>query len=174
VTDAQALAGRGRPLWLVAALAVLTLGLYVPIWFGLTWSEMRRDRGEDQMWPLGHALSILVPGWNAWQTWRHFRLVDSLGSAAARPRVDAMSATIGLAIWWLTFTHYATDPLFIALDAIELLAGTAVVVYGQRALNGYWASKGGDARLRETDIFALAAAVTYAVFTVIGMLTAAS
>jgi hypothetical protein len=171
---ATALAGRRRPLWLVATLSVLTLGLYVPIWFGLTWSEMRKEKGDDQMFPLGHALSIIVPGWNAWQTWRHFTVIDALGSSATRARVDALSGTIGLVIWWLTFTHYSTEPLFVALDAIELLAGTAVVVYGQRALNGYWASKGGEERLLETDIFALAAAMTYAIFTLIGMLTASS
>jgi hypothetical protein len=170
----QPLAGRRRPLWLVATLSILTLGLYVPIWFGLTWSEMRKEKSDDQMFPLGHALSILVPGWNAWQTWRHFTVIDALGSSVTRARVDALSGTIGLVIWWLTFTHYSTEPLFVALDGIELLAGTAVVVYGQRALNGYWASKGGEERLLETDIFALAAAMTYAIFTLIGMLTASS
>jgi len=40
---------------------------------------------------------------------------------------DANKLPVGTGIWWLTFTHYSTEPIFVALDAIELLAGTAVV-----------------------------------------------
>src|SRR5205823_5940317 len=68
----ETVAGRARPVWLVATLTILTFGLYLPIWFGLTWSEMRRETEDTRMFPLGHALSTLVPGWNAWQAWRHF------------------------------------------------------------------------------------------------------
>jgi len=145
----------------------------VPIWFGLTWSEMRKETGDDQMLPLGHALSTLIPGWNAWQAWRHFRVIDVLvRKTAPGARVDAASAALGLAIWWLTFTHYSSDPLFLALDAIELVAGTAVLVYGQRGLNRYWGAKGGEERVLETDLIALAIAGTYAVFTIVAFLSA--
>jgi len=145
----------------------------VPIWFGLTWSEMRRETKDENMVPLGHALSTLVPGLNAWQAWRHFRLIDALLEKAGRPeRVDATSGALGLVIWWVTFTHYSSEPLFLVLDAIELLAGTAVVVYGQRGLNAFWASRGGEERITQTDVVVLAIAGIYALFTVIGFLSA--
>jgi hypothetical protein len=128
---------------------------------------MRKETRDDQMFPLGHALSTLVPGWNAWQAARHFRAIDALVAKGTQGHVDATSAAIGTVIWWLTFTHYASDPVFLALDTIELAAGTAVVVYGQRALNRYWAAQGGEERLAETDVLALAAAATYAIFTVL-------
>ena len=167
-----ATAGRRRPLWLVAALGVLTLGAYIPIWFGLTWSEMRRETGNAQMQPLGHALSTLVPGWNAWQTRKHFQAIEALLESAGRTeRIDATSGALGMVIWWLTFTHYASDPLFLVLDALELLAGTAVLVYGQRGLNVLWAAKGAVERVTETDLIVLAIAGTYAVFTVVGFLS---
>lgn len=151
---------------------MLSLGLYVPIWFGLTWSELRGETTDEQKLPLGHALSMLVPGWNAWQAWRHFRAIDALvASAVPRLRVDATSGAIGLVIWWITFTHYSSDPIFLALDAVELLAGTAVIVYGQRALNAYWAARGGDERLLETDLIALGLASVYLVITIIGFLS---
>ncbi len=153
---------------------MLTLGAYVPIWFGLTWSELRKEKADDQMYPLGHAISVLVPGWNAWQAWRHFRAIDALAAAGgATRRVDATSAAIGLVIWWLTFTHYSTEPLFLLLDAIELAAGTAVLVYGQRALNAYWERRGGDERVLETDLVGLVLAATYGVLSVLGALAAA-
>ncbi len=156
-------------------LSTLTLGAYVPIWFGLTWSEMRRETGNEQLYPLGHALSMLVPGWNAWQAWRHFRAIGALLEPVTRDtRVDATSAALGLVIWWLTFTHYSSEPVFLVLNVIELAAGTAVLMYGQRALNRYWEARGGEERFLETDIIALALAGTYALVTVVGLLSSPS
>lgn len=146
----------------------------MPIWFGLTWSELRKETGDDQLYPLGHAISILVPGWNAWQAWRHFRAIAAVAAPVTREvRVDATSAAIGVVIWWLTFTHYSSEPLFLLLDAVELAAGTAVVAYGQRALNRFWEAKGGEQRVLDTDLVALAVAGTYALVTLIGLLTPA-
>ncbi|HLQ04840.1 MAG TPA: hypothetical protein VK197_04205 [Verrucomicrobiae bacterium] len=165
--------GRRRPLWLVAALSLLTLGAYVPIWFGLTWAEIKSETKDERMLPLGHALATLVPGANGWIAWRHFGAINGLLEKAGRPeRVDALSGALGLVIWWLTFTHYSSDPVFLALDAVELLAGTAVVVYGQRGLNAYWATLGAVEKLLETDLIVLAVAGTYAVFTLVGFFTA--
>lgn len=148
----------------------------MPIWFGLTWSEMRDETGDEQMLPLGHALSALIPGWNAWQAWRHFHAIDALVSKAEpKLRVDATSGAIGLVIWWLTFTHYSSDPLFLVLDTIELAAGTLVLVYGQRALNAYWAAAhGAEERIVETDYIALGLAAVYMVMTIVGFLTPGS
>lgn len=166
--------GRRRPLWVVAALSLLTVGAYVPIWFGLTWDELRRESHDVRMQPLAHALSTLIPGWNAITAWRHFRAIDALLERAGHVgRVDATSAAIGLVIWWLTFTHYSSEPLFLALDAVELLAGTAVVVYGQRALNALWQTRGAEERVLETDLMALGIAGVYALFTLASLFSTA-
>lgn len=156
----------------MTALSLLTLGAYVPIWFGLTWDELKRETGDARMQPLGHALSTLLPGWNAFIAWRHFRTIDALLEKAAKPRVDATSAAIGIVIWWLTFTHYSADPLFLALDTIELIAGTAVVVYGQRALNRVWETRGAEEKVLETDLMAIGVAFVYALFTLAQFFTA--
>jgi hypothetical protein len=122
--------------------------------------------------PLGHALGTLIPGVNVVIVWRHFRLADQLlEKTSAGARLDPMSAALGIVIWWLTFTHYQSDPLFLVLDAVELIAGTAVVVYGQRGLNAYWASRGGEEQILETDLLALAIAGTYAILTIISYLS---
>lgn len=179
---------RRRPLWLVGALTILSLGAYVPIWYGLSWAELKRETEDAApspaasgtvgggMQPLAHALSIFVPVYGIWQAHRHFALIDALRRKVEPAHgVDAMTGAIGTGIWWLTFTHYSTDPIFVALDAIELAAGTAVVLYGQRALNGYWRSRPGpavDERMTQLDWLALGIALSYALLTLIGVLAA--
>lgn len=170
---AEPRAGRRRPLWLVGALSALSLGAYIPIWFGLTWAELRREDGDARKDPVAHALSVFIPGFNAWQAYRHFRAIGDLAErSGGGVRVDATTAALGVIIWWVTFTHYASDPIFLVLDAIELVAGTAVVVYGQRALNPLWAARGAEERILDTDWLALAIAGTYALLTVLMFLSA--
>src|SRR2546426_838051 len=151
---------RRRPLWLVAALTALSLGIYLPLWLGLSWLELRRETADDRMQPLWHALSLFVPGYGYWQAYQHFRLLgDQLARVGGAGKVDPLSATLGVVLWSMTFLHYSTEPLFVLLDAIELLAAIGVVVYGQRALNEYWRARPGAAvaeRLVDTDLLAIA------------------
>lgn len=162
----------------MGVLTVLSLGAYVPIWFGLTWAELKRETDDAGMSPPAHALSIFVPGYGIWQAYRHFALLDTLRRKVEPDHgVDALTGAIGTGIWWLTFTHYSTDPIFVALDTIELAAGAAVVIYGQRALNGYWRSRPGppvEERITELDWLALGLAVSYALLTLIGVLAPAA
>jgi hypothetical protein len=167
---------------------VLSLGAYIPIWYGLVWAELKREtsdaattplaRGTDDpgMSPVGHALSIFVPVYGIWQAYRHFALLDALRRKVDPAHgVDALTGAIGTGIWWLTFTHYSTEPIFMALDAIELAAATAVVLYGQRALNGYWRSRPGppvEERMTELDWLALGVAASFALLTIVGALLA--
>jgi hypothetical protein len=156
---------RRRPLWLVAVLTVLSLGIYLPLWLGLTWAELRRETGDKKMVPLGHALSVFVPGYGYWQVYRHFALITSLlERVAASTRVDPLSATIGVVVWSLTFLHYSVEPIFVAFDMIELLAAAAVVLYGQRALNVFWRTRPGpsiEERVLSTDWLAVGLASIY-------------
>lgn len=160
----------------MVVLSVLSLGAYIPIWFGLTWAELKHETGDTRMLPLAHALSIFVPVYGLWQAHRHFTLLDTLLRKVDPTRgVDPFSAAIGTGLWWLTFTHYSAEPIFLALDSIELVAGTAVVVYGQRALNAYWAARPGtpvEERMTDIDRLVLWLAILYAVLTVIGVLMA--
>jgi len=144
---------------------VLSLGIYLPLWLGFTWAELRRDTGDERMQPLGHALSLFVPGYGYWQVYRHFALIGSgLERLGARTKVDPFTATLGVVVWSLTFLHYSSEPIFVALDMIELLAATGVVVYGQGALNGYWRARPGldvEERVLATDWIAVALAGAY-------------
>jgi hypothetical protein len=130
------------------------------------------------MQPLGHALSVFVPGYGYWQVYRHFVLIASgLERLGVNTKVDPFSATIGVVLWSLTFLHYSTEPIFVALDMIELVAATAVVVYGQRALNEYWRARPGpsvEERVLPTDWIAIGLAAAYFLSWLLSYMTAAS
>ena len=157
---------------------MLSLGIYLPLWLGFTWAELRRETGDQRMQPLGHALSVFVPGYGYWQVYRHFALIASvLGRLGVKNRVDPFSAMIGVVLWSFTFLHYSTEPIFVALDMIELLAATGVVVYGQRALNEYWRARPGpevEERVLPTDWIAVAFASAYFLSWILGYATTPS
>ncbi len=135
---------------------------------------MARGTADAGMQPLAHALSIFVPVYGLWQAYHHFALIDALRRKIDPAHgVDALTGAIGTGIWWLTFTHYSSEPIFQALDAIELAAGTAVILYGQRALNAYWHERPGtpvEERMTEVDWIALGVAASFAVLTLVGAL----
>jgi hypothetical protein len=130
------------------------------------------------MQPLGHALSVFVPGYGYWQVYRHFALIGScLQRLGVTNKVDPFSAMIGVVLWSLTFLHYSTEPIFVVLEMIELLAATGVVVYGQRALNEYWRARPGpevEERVVQTDRIALALAGAYFLSWILAYATAPS
>ena len=144
---------------------MLSLGIYLPLWLGFTWAELRREIGDQRMRPLGHALSVFIPGYGYWQVYRHFAVIGSaLERVGVKKKVDPFSAALGVVVWSLTFLHYSSEPIFVALDMIELAAATGVVVYGQRALNDYWRARPGpevEERVLSTDWIAVALAGAY-------------
>ena len=165
-------------MWLVALLTVLSLGIYLPIWLGFTWAELRRETGDQRMQPLWHALSLFVPGYGYWQVYRHFALIASgLERVGVKSMVDPFSATIGVVLWSVTFLHYSAEPIFVALDMFELLAAAGVVVYGQRALNEYWRARPGPLvaqRMLPTDWVAIALAGAYFLSWIVAYVTTPS
>ena len=162
----------------MAALTVLSFGIYVPLWFGLSWAELRRETGDEEMRPAAHAASIFIPGYGAWQVYRHFALIaQALARAGSHVKVDPYTAALGVTVWWITWLHYSSEPLFVALNVVELIAGTTVVVYGQRALNACWSARPGQAAqggVLPVDWLALGLAATFFVLVLLGNLTAPS
>ena len=120
------------------------------------------------MWPSAHAASIFIPGYGSWQAYRHFALIgQALTRVGSPPKVDPFTAALGTTVWWVTWLHYSNEPLFVVLNLIELVAGTAVVVFGQRALNAYWAARPGqppEERVLQTDWLALGMAAAFFIF----------
>jgi hypothetical protein len=117
------------------------------------------------MQPAAHGASLFVPGYGTWQAYRHFALIGQLLSRVGSSlKLDPSTAALGTTIWWITWLHYSGEPIFVALNAIELAAGAAVVAFGQRALNAYWAVRPGppaDGRVLPADWFALGVAAAF-------------
>ena len=69
---------RIRPDWEVAVLTVISLGGYFAVWMAVTWSELKRESGDDEMHPVWHGLALFVPVYHAFADFRHFQLKQVL------------------------------------------------------------------------------------------------
>jgi hypothetical protein len=120
------------------------------------------------MQPAVHGVSIFVPGYGTWQAYRHFALIGQLlAKVGSSVKIDPTTAALGTTVWWVTWLHYSNEPVFVVLNFVELIAGTAVVFFGQRALNAYWTARPGppaEDRVLQTDWFALGVAAAFFVF----------
>jgi hypothetical protein len=148
--------------WTIA-ISVVSLGFYVPIWLGLTWSEMKRELRDDGMTPVWHGLAAFVPVYDLYRLHAHFTCINrTLGRAPNVPSARAKRVVLaaGVAaivvgpgylplfalIWqvpprlglgspviWALIGFYA--PIISGLIVFGAIAG-----YGQAALNRYWLS----------------------------------
>ena len=98
---------------------------------------------------------------------------QGLGEEGLKILAEVLSAGLLPTAWVYRLNSTIGEPLFQLFNLIEWTAGAAVVAYGQRGLNAYWASRGGEERVLETDLFALAIAGTWGLLSLIGMLTPA-
>lgn len=135
-------APRERPVWLVVALSLVTFGLYTTLWVGLSWAELKRERGDARMHPWWHALGFTVPVYGWFRALAHFRLLNEMLERAHSPRVVVpwTALAINALADVLAISSYApaSEPVrFLrSFSAAVLLAGLAGE--GQAGLNAYW------------------------------------
>ena len=128
---------RQRPVWLVCALTVATFGIYLIVWLGATWSEMKRELGDSGMLPWGHALSQFVTIYGFFRVHAHYRVLNEMlkdiGSGA---RVAPGLAVIG----WILASSAILDLVGGGVTSflLRLLLAVWVVGHGQAGLNTYW------------------------------------
>lgn len=134
---------RQRPPWMAAALVVVTFGLYWLVWFGQSWSEMKRLVRDPAMSPFWHALTPLVPVYGLFRTHAHFRVLATLLTAAGLPVAVPPALAVVLALVaglmnWIAYTASvgATEFVVLMLGAVALLA--RLVARGQASLNALW------------------------------------
>ncbi len=138
-----------RPLWLVGLLSLATLGLYFPVWMGVTWSEMKRELHDERMHPFWHALSYFVPLYGLFRVHAHCAAVRAMLQVAESPRtVDPWEVLLGV-MWqmgmvYLLIFYFAPNDPFKPLLWLSVGAASAVATaYVQAGLNAYWLAVAG-------------------------------
>lgn len=129
---------RTGPAWLAALLTFATGGLYLIVWAGLSWSIMKRARGEAAMRPVGHALSLAVPFYMVFRARAHFATInDLLQRAGVRERANvplALAVFVGIPAALIV----GGDPRLALPQGLPLLSAAAcaavVAGYGQHHL----------------------------------------
>ena len=141
---------RKRPLWSVFLLTLGTFSLYFFVYLGVTWAELKRERRDPGMNPVGHVLAQLVPFYGYFRFHAHMRTVDELlEETGATERVDPLRSTIAYIIIGV-FSLVAgleQTPDWLIFPSMALYG--ALAVWHQRGLNAYYdRASGGTAVAR--------------------------
>lgn len=117
-----------RPVWVVVVLTVLTLGFYLFIWFGQSWSDLKRGGGQLDMSPSSHPWAMAM-GFDFFSRFRaHFRTInEQCTRRGVPPGVEPRAA--------------------LAMMASFILV-PVLVANGQRSLNRIWEHDFGAASRR--------------------------
>lgn len=131
---------RRRPAWLVAALVWASFGVYVPFWVGLHWAEMKRELDDDRMYPVWHALSMVVPIYSFFRFHANFRVLnDLLAGTRSTHRVRPLLAVATFVMVNLLVGFPVDDIMIMTMNLIVGVAAVSWVLHhGQAGMNAYW------------------------------------
>jgi hypothetical protein len=142
--DSALVAGRVRPLWLVALLSFLTFDVYQLWWFYATWAELKAVRRDSSMHPGWHGLSMLVPfyGWSRFR--EHMRYIRELAQQAGVP--TSLNPGRALVIWILSTVmgrmisrlQSMTPEVELTLHVVSGAIVALILVWAQGTLNAVW------------------------------------
>jgi hypothetical protein len=144
------------PAWLPFALTLVTGGAYLIVWAGRSWSTMKRERGDPEMRPLWHALSLVVPMYMIFRAHAHFRTLNELlASVGARERASqaiAVGAFAGVPLTFIATASFRTGLRDGSVLLIAALCAGVVAGYGQHYLNAYLRSRTGAALVSRVGV----------------------
>ncbi len=139
----------------VLFMTVLSYGLYIFYWFYLTWKQYR-DHTRTEVYPVWHALTLIVPIYGLFQIYHHMNsfkvlmlfagLPNTIGPVMAVVLVIISSVLSGLSFIMLGgFTGSseitqgtAIDVLILDIISVAVIVG--LLVHAQANLNSYWGS----------------------------------
>ncbi len=132
----------------IISMAFLSNGLYLFYWFYITWKQYH-ETTDETVYPVWHALSLIIPIYNLFRIHRHVRTFKTLMSDSNLPNSLNPFSTIGVFILlslldWLSFQtamNDITDRTIVTASCLNLLsaAGLAgILIQLQRNLNRYW------------------------------------
>ena len=138
---------------MVILLTLFSFGIYLPIWFGQTWSELKRIVRDPGMSPIWHSLYLFVPLYNLDRIHAHFRTINAQSAPRAMPRKMApwIAVTVALVAIFVQRTSgsaYDSVTALVIIAVAALLLG-AVFAIGQSELNSLWERDFGAASERK-------------------------
>ncbi|MBM3941575.1 MAG: zinc ribbon domain-containing protein [SAR202 cluster bacterium] len=144
----------------VLVMVVLSYGLYLFYWMYLTWRHYRDHTGRP-VFPVWHALSLIVPVYGLFRTYAHMRSFKELMLQGNVPSTISPGWAVAVILLysmleWASFAasggipavtgaveitrEMAIKAMLIDLVGLALVAGLLMQVQGN--LNRYWASLG--------------------------------
>ena len=128
------------PLWLVALLCLLTVGLYLPVWMALTWSELKRVYRDVRMYPVWHGLSALVPVYGWLRFYDHCLAINRAvvhqgGVATVRPAWATAAVVAGAAAG--LGSAWTIEGWFVLLWLFSSALFAGALAHAQTGLNYY-------------------------------------
>jgi hypothetical protein len=131
---------RRRPGWLVVGMVWATFGIYLIFWAGLRWAEMKRQLRHEQMYPVWHALAMLVPIYSFFRFHANFRVLNELLATTNSPhRVRPMAAIGTFLLASLLVAVPIEDTLLVTLNLLAAMAAISWIIHhGQTGMNAYW------------------------------------
>ena len=132
----------------IISMSFLSNGLYLFYWFYITWKQYH-ETTDETVYPVWHALSLIIPIYNLFRIHRHVRTFKTLMSDSNLPNSLNPFSTIGVFILlslldWFSFQtamNDITDRTIVTASCLNLLsaAGLAgMLIQLQRNLNRYW------------------------------------
>ena len=134
---------RKRPPWAVAALVWATFGIYFLVWAGQNWSEIKRERNDDRMNPILHAVSLVVPIYQFFRIHAAFRAIDELlETTRSKVRTNPAIVTVTFAFAVALMFVPVQQPRLIMINFMAVMAATSWIAYnGQSSMNAYWEAR---------------------------------
>jgi hypothetical protein len=134
---------RRRPGWMVVGMFWATFGVYLLFWVGFNWAELKRQLNRDNMYPIWHALSIIVPIYSYYQYYRNFSVQNELMETTRsqeRTRPFLVIATFLLASVLVAFP--IDDFRLMTMNLAAAMAAISWTIYhGQSTMNAYYDSQ---------------------------------
>ncbi len=117
---------------------------------------MKRERGDAEMRPLWHALSLVVPFYMIFRVHAHFRTLNELlARVGARKRANlaiAVGAFAGFPLTFIATGAFRTGLRDGSVLLIAALCAGVVAGYGQHHLNAYLRSRTGAALVSRVGV----------------------